>query len=118
MKSIRLALANIQFPQTPDESVTLAEDAIARASASGADIVCFPECFVPGYRGLGHVVKPADPVFLERAWSAIARAAARAERRRRPRHRAVRRRRLRISMLVIDRDGTPPGFQDKVQLDP
>ena len=77
MNSIRLALANIQFPQTPDESVTLAEDAIARASASGADIVCFPECFVPGYRGLGHVVAPPDPVFLERAWSAIAGAAAR-----------------------------------------
>ena len=118
MNSIRLALANIQFPQTPDESVALAEDAIARASASGADIVCFPECFVPGYRGLGHVVAPPDPVFLERAWSAIAAAAARADVAVVLGTERLVDDGLRISVLVIDRDGTRLGFQDKVQLDP
>ena len=49
----RIALANLRFPATPEESVTLAEQAIAEASIERAGIVCFPECFVPGYRGLG-----------------------------------------------------------------
>jgi predicted amidohydrolase len=63
MSTLRIALANIQFPATPEESVTLAEQAIARASAERADIVCFPECFVPGYRAVGKRVPPADPAF-------------------------------------------------------
>src|SRR5688572_23100458 len=115
---VRIALANIPYPETPEQSVALAEDAIAQASVKGADILCFPECYVPGYRGMGRQVPPPDPVFLEGAWSAIARAAANAnvcvvlgtER--------VIGDALRITALVINRDGTIAGFQDKVQLDP
>ena len=118
MSTFRIALANIQYPSTPEESVTSAEHAIAQASAERADLICFPECFVPGYRRAGKPAPPPDPVFLERAWSAIAAAAARA-------HLAVVLgterfvdRALLISALVINRDGTVAGFQDKVQLDP
>src|SRR5437879_2434994 len=57
----RIALANIRFPATPDESVTLAEQAIAQASIERAGIICFPECFIPGYRGMGKSVPPPDP---------------------------------------------------------
>src|ERR1700690_1520104 len=74
----RIALANIRFPATPGESVTLAEHAIAQASLERAGIICFPECFIPGYRGMGKAVPPPDPAFLERAWSVIAAAAAKA----------------------------------------
>ena len=77
VSTFRIAFANIQFPATPEESVMLAEQAIARASVERADIICFPECFIPGYRGMGKPVPPPDPVFLERAWSVIAAAAAR-----------------------------------------
>jgi predicted amidohydrolase len=76
MSTFRIALANIQYPATPEESVALAEQAIAQASTEGADLICFPECFVPGYRGMGKLVPPPDAVFLERAWSGIASAAA------------------------------------------
>ncbi len=115
---MRVALANLAYPSTPDESVASAERAIAQAGTERADIICFPECFVPGYRGLGKQVPPPAPAFLERAWSAVARAAARAnvgvvlgtER--------VVDRQLRITTLVVNRDGTTAGFQDKVQLDP
>ena len=75
MGTFRVALANLQYPATPEESVTLAEDAIAQAALAHAEIICFPECFVPGYRGMGKQVPPPDPVFLERAWSVIAAAA-------------------------------------------
>ena len=77
MNLVRIALANIRFPVTPEESISLAEHAIDQASKKGARIICFPECFVPGYR-IGKPVPPPDPEFLERAWSVIAAAAAKA----------------------------------------
>jgi predicted amidohydrolase len=118
VSTFRIALANLTFPATPEESIALAEEAIAQASAEGAGLICFPECFVPGYRLLGKQVLPPDPKFLERAWSAVAAAAAKArigvilgtER--------VADNRLRITALVVNRDGTIAGFQDKVQMDP
>lgn len=118
MTSFRIALANLRYPATPDESILLAEQAIARAGAEQAAIVCFPECFVPGYRGPGKPVPAPDPAFLESAWSAIAAAAKSASV-------AVVLGTERVvsgtpipSALVVDRDGTVAGFQDKVQLDP
>ena len=50
MHAFRIALANIRFPATPEESVTLAGQAIAQASVEHAGLICFPECFIPGYR--------------------------------------------------------------------
>ncbi len=118
MNAFRIALANIRFPATPEESVTLAVEAVAQASIEHAGLICFPECFVPGYRRMGKPAPPADPVFLERAWSAMAAAAAKAtlavvlgtER--------IVGDALLATALVIHRDGTIVGFQDKVQLDP
>ena len=78
MSIVRIALANLPFPASPEESVTLAEQAIERAAVERADIICFPECFIPGYRGAGRSVPPPDRAFLERAWSIVAAAAARA----------------------------------------
>ena len=34
--------------------------------------VCFPECFVPGYRGMGKQVAPPDAAFLEEAFGEAA----------------------------------------------
>jgi len=118
MSHSRIALANIRFPATPEESVALAEEAIAQASTKRADLICFPECYVPGYRGPAKLVPPADPAFLERAWSAIARAAARANLAVILGTERVAGTALVITALVIDRDGTMAGFQDKVQLAP
>jgi len=114
----RIALANVRFPESPEASVQLAEQAIAEASEARADVICFPECFVPGYRGLGKRVPPPDPAFLERAWSTVAKSAAKG-------NLAVVLGTERVvdggvlaTALVINRDGTIAGFQDKVQLDP
>ena len=115
---VRIALANLPFPATPDASVALACTAVANAGRAGARIICFPECFVPGYRGLGHAPPPPDAAFLERAWRAIAEAAAAA--------------RVAVVLgterlvdgvlvataLVIDDRGEQLGFQDKIQIDP
>jgi predicted amidohydrolase len=118
MTVFRIALANLRYPTTPDDSVARVERAIALAASERASIVCFPECYVPGYRGLGHVPPPPDAAFLERAWAAAATTAAK-------RHVAVILGTERIvdgtlyaTALVIDGDGTRLGFQDKVQIDP
>jgi predicted amidohydrolase len=118
MSAVRIALANLPLPASAEESVAAAERAIAQAGEARADVLCFPECFVPGYRGMGQRVAPPDPGFLERAWSRVAAAAGKAnvavvlgtER--------VVDRALLITALVVTRDGSRAGFQDKVQLDP
>lgn len=118
MDLFRLALANLRFPSTPEESIALAVQAVDQACMKGALIICFPECFVPGYRGPGKSVPPPDAMFLERAWSAVAEAAAKSnitvvlgtER--------VLAGALVATALVINQDGSIAGFQDKVQIDP
>jgi predicted amidohydrolase len=53
MPTVRIALANLPYPSTPRESVALAEDAIRQATTEQVDLICFPECYVPGYRAPG-----------------------------------------------------------------
>jgi predicted amidohydrolase len=96
----------------------LAEQAIAQASIERAGLICFPECFVPGYRGMGKSVPPPNPAFLECAWSAIAAAAAKANLAVVLGTERVVDNALFASVLVINQNGTITGFQDKVQLDP
>ena len=117
VNALRIALANLRFPATSEESISLAEEAIDQSSKKGSRIICFPECFVPGYR-IGKPVPPPNPEFLERAWSVIAAAAAKAnitvilgtER--------FVDGALLLTALVVNQDGSIAGFQDKVQLDP
>jgi len=118
VSTVRITLANLRFPPTAEESVASAEQAIAQASIGEADIICFPECYIPGYRAKGKPVPPPDPAFLERAWSTVAAAA-------RKRNVGVILGTERVvngallaTALVINRDGSAAGFQDKVQLDP
>lgn len=118
MDTFRIALANVRFPATFEDSVALAEGAIAEAALQNAALVCFPECFVPGLRGVGNSVAPPDAAFLERAWRRVADSARAAniavvlgtER--------LQNDALFACALVIERDGAFAGFQDKVQLDP
>jgi len=118
MNTVRIALANIRVPASPDESVHLAVAAVADAGRQDALIICFPECFVPGYRWPGTTPPVPDPMFLERAWAEVAGAARHAhvtvilgtER--------VTDRGLQITACVFNPDGIVAGWQDKVQIDP
>ena len=117
MATVRIALANLRFPSSPAESVELAMGAIAEAGERGADIVCFPECFVPGYR-VGKAVPPPDAAFLEAAWTRIGEAAAEADVAVVLGTERIVDGGLRATVLVIGRNGAAVEFQDKVQLDP
>src|SRR4051794_26394191 len=114
----RVALANLRFPATRDNSVALAVDAIEDASRAAARLIAFPECFVPGYRAPGRDVQPPDAAFLDRAWSTLAAACARAEVTAVVGTERIVEGALRATALVIDADGSLAGFQDKVQIDP
>ena len=118
MSPFRIALANVRFPRDPEDSVRVVVDAIGRAADAGASIICFPECYVPGYRAVDKQVPPPDAGFLEHAWSTIAAEAGR-------RNVAVVLGTERLidghlaaTALVINADGSMAGFQDKVQIDP
>ena len=118
MNTVRIALANLRFPATPEDAVALAVDAINQASAERVDVICFPECFIPGYRGMGNHVPPPDCAFLERAWASVAAAAGNANVAVVVGTARLVDSALVITALVINRDGPVAGFQDKVQIDP
>jgi predicted amidohydrolase len=117
MSPYRIALANLRYPASPEESITLATASIAEAARQHAAIICFPECFIPGYSVGGKPTPPPTPEFLDRAHAAVANAAAKAnittilgtER-------YINSARY-ITALVINNDGSIAGWQDKVQLD-
>ncbi len=118
MSTVRIALANLRAPATSEESVLLAMSAIAEAGRHGSIVICFPECFVPGYRWPGATRPPPDPDFLEQALTEVAAAAKAAnitvilgtER--------VTERGLQITACVVNPDGNVAGWQDKGQIDP
>lgn len=118
MNAVKIALANLRAPSSPEESVRLACAAIAEAGQMDATVICFPECYVPGYRWPNAAASLPNASFLERAMVTVGAAAADAritvilgtER--------VTDRGLQISACVFSPDGTIAGWQDKGQLDP
>src|ERR1700690_1351897 len=108
MTNFRIALANIAIARTPEESVRLAANAVEEAGGRGARILCFPECYVPGYRWPGTHSSEPDKAFLEGAWATVAAAACQSGiavvlGTERPTARG-----LLISALVINADGPRP----------
>lgn len=67
-----IALAAPRVAATIDEALEKIERAIAEAAARGAAVVCFPEAYLPGLRGLDFEVPPFDRAQQERALRAVA----------------------------------------------
>jgi predicted amidohydrolase len=118
MPIFRIALANIRYPSSPEESVKLAIEAINEASVNHAEIICFPEAYIPGYRGLGKLPPPPEHALQVEWWKQIADAAREAKIAVVLGTERVVEGKPMISVLVIDKDGNQLGFQDKGQLDP
>ncbi len=118
MTAFRLALANVRFPTSPDDSLEIALDAMRKAAEGKSQIVCFPECFIPGYRIGSKSNLPPDGDWLEQAWAQVDALAGElgifvilgTER--------IDGESLFITARVTSNHGKCLGFQDKVQLDP
>lgn len=118
MTTLRIALANLEIPWSPEDAVERVLRALPEAAHAGARVVCFPEAYVPGYPWGERRPGPVSASFLEDAHATIAQAAARnkiavvlgTER--------YVEDKPRLTALVILPNGDVAGFQDKVQLDP
>jgi len=113
-----IALASPRVASTLEDGLERIERLMSAASAQGAEIVCFPEAYLPGLRGQDFDVPPFDRADQERALRAVAQWA---------RAHAVATilgmERLtdagrQIAAFVIDARGELMGCQTKNQLDP
>lgn len=113
-----IALATPRVASSVEEGLDKVEQSLAEAAARGAAIVCFPEAYLPGLRGLDFEVPPFDPAWQDRALRAVARMA-RAHRVATVLgmewHTAAGRQ---IAAVVLDAGGEVRGCQIKCQLDP
>lgn len=67
-----VALATPRVAASVDEALETVDRMLADASARGARIVCFPEAYLPGLRGLDFDVAPFEPEDQERCLRAVA----------------------------------------------
>jgi predicted amidohydrolase len=113
-----IALASPSVASTLDEGLEKVRRLLSEASERGAEIVCFPEAYLPGLRGQDFEVPPFDQAGQERAlraaaqWARTYRVAA-----------ILGMERLtdagrQIAAFVIDARGEIQGYQTKNQLDP
>jgi predicted amidohydrolase len=113
-----IALASPRVASSMDEGLDKVKHSLSEAAAQGAEVVCFPEAYLPGLRGQDFEVLPFDPAQQERMLRAAAQWA---------RTYAVAAilgtERLteagrQIAAVVIDARGEVQGYQTKNQLDP
>ncbi len=67
-----IALASPHIATALDEGLEKIEQCLSEASARGAEIVCFPEAYLPGLRGQDFEMLPFDQTHQERALQAVA----------------------------------------------
>ena len=70
-ETLRIGLASPRAAASREEGLAAAERFLAEGASRGAAIVCFPETFLPGYRGLDFPTAPRDQEAQERALQAV-----------------------------------------------
>jgi predicted amidohydrolase len=113
-----IALASPCIASTLDEGLDKIQWCLSEAAAQGAQIVCFPEAYLPGLRGQDFDVLPFDQAQQERVLQAVAQWA-----RTYALATILGMERLteagrQIAAFVIDAQGQSQGYQTKNQLDP
>lgn len=115
---LRIGLASVRNAPTVDERLATLERMLAEAAAQEVAIVCFPETYIPGLRGMDFPVPPHDPAVQQAALETICASARR--------HGVA----VVVGMelataaglhnvaYVINRDGSVQGYQAKNQIPP
>ena len=67
-----IALASPRIASSLEEGLEKVRWLLAEAAAQGAQIVCFPEAYLPGLRGEDFVVPPFDQTLQQRALGTVA----------------------------------------------
>lgn len=113
-----IALASPAVAATFDDALQKIDRSLAEAALQGAEIVCFPEAYLPGLRGQDFDVLPFDPARQAQTMLAVqdmARTHAIATILGMERITGAGRQ---IAAFVIDSSGELQGYQTKNQLDP
>jgi predicted amidohydrolase len=75
MTTLRIGLASPRFPASIADAIRRADEFLAEAARKKVDVVCFPECYIPGMRGQDFPVPPPDQREQANALEAIRAAA-------------------------------------------
>jgi predicted amidohydrolase len=67
-----IALASPRVASSLDEGLDKVKQLLAEASAQGVEVVCFPEAYLPGLRGVDFDVPPFDQADYERVLETVA----------------------------------------------
>jgi len=113
-----IALATPRVAASIDECLEKIDFLLVESAARGAEIVCFPEAYLPGLRGLDFDVPPWDAAIQERALLAVSDMV--------KTHRVaiilgmewITSEGRHIAAVVFDASGAIQGVQTKNQLDP
>jgi predicted amidohydrolase len=113
-----IGLASPSVASTLDDGLDKIDRLLSHAAARRADIVCFPEAYLPGLRGQDFEVPPFDRADQERALEAVAQSS-----RQHGVATILGMERItgagrQIAAFVIDAGGQVQGYQTKNQLDP
>ena len=113
-----IALASPCIASTLDDGLDRIARLLAEASAQGAELVCFPEAYLPGLRGQDFEVLPWDRSQQERALKSVAQLARTYAVATILGMESVTDAGRQIVAVVIDAPGEIQGYQTKNQLDP
>ncbi len=113
-----IALASPRIASTLDEGLEKISRLQSVASAQGAEIVCFPEAYLPGLRGQDFEVLPFDQSEQERALRAVGKSAREYSVATIIGMERISESGRQVVAYVIDADGHVQGYQTKNQLDP
>ena len=116
--ALTIALASPRIASSLDDGLERVHRLQAEAAARGARVVCFPEAYVPGLRGLDFEVAPFDRADQERALAAVSAWCRELAITTILGMEDVSDAGRRIAAFVIGPDGSLQGVQTKVQLDP
>jgi len=113
-----IALASPRVASTLEEGLEKVERLQSKAASQGAEIVCFPEAYIPGLRGQDFDVFPFEQADHDRTLSTVAESA-----RKHAIATIIGMERIsesgrQIAAYVIDGEGALRGYQTKNQLDP
>ena len=113
-----IALASPRVASTLDDALDKIEGLLSEASTQGAELVCFPEAYLPGLRGQDFEVLPWDRSQQERALKSVAQLARTYAVATILGMESVTDAGRQIVAVVIDAAGEIQGYQTKNQLDP
>src|SRR6266550_7682354 len=115
---MRIALASPRVASSLDDGLARIERFQVEASAQGAEIVCFPEAYLPGLRGQDFEVPPFDETQQEQALRAVAQWTRTYQVATILGMEWITNVGRQIAAVVFDSDGEIKGVQTKNQLDP